>query len=139
MFQRLRIIKSFCMTRLPIISRLLYRLTIQNHVNCSNRQKPTQSMGTLKYGVVIYRLVLIHYLTLPAGKFLKVSAWLKVSASSMVKQVPIKDIIPVLYRTLSLLLHAPQGTHWVVENSLHCVLDVTFREDDSRTRTWLYS
>jgi hypothetical protein len=67
-------------------------------------------MGVLKYGVVIYRLILIHYLTLPAGKFLKASAWLKVSASSMVKQVPIKDIIPVLYRTLSPLLMRPKHT-----------------------------
>jgi len=102
--------KLLHVTRLPIISRLLYRLTIQNHVNCSNRQKPTQSMGALKYGVVIYQLVLIHYLMLPAGKTLKVSAWLKVNASSMVKQVPIKDIISVLYRMLSPLLMRPKHT-----------------------------
>jgi len=25
-------------------------------------------------------------------------------------------------------------SHWAVENALHCVLDVTFREDDSRVR-----
>lgn len=26
-------------------------------------------------------------------------------------------------------------SHWGIKNSLHCVLEVTFREDDSRIRT----
>jgi predicted transposase YbfD/YdcC len=27
------------------------------------------------------------------------------------------------------------GQHWAIKNSLHCVLDVTFHEDDARIRT----
>jgi predicted transposase YbfD/YdcC len=33
----------------------------------------------------------------------------------------------------SVLLHATRG-HWGIENSLHGVLDIAFREDESRAR-----